>query len=121
MCEATHCIGVAEAIEETSSFKTDNLPPTNEFFSITMYGSDTNFVANDSKRYSIGDRTPGVVKGNNSTITVYIQPNQPTAQSERANWLPSPPNGSFYLILRTHGPRQPIIDQVWAPPAVTPQ
>jgi hypothetical protein len=78
-------------------FKSDNLPPTNEFFSITMYGRDSNFVANDSKRYSIGDRTPGIVKGTDSTITVYFQPDEPSESSKRANWLPSPADGTFYL------------------------
>ena len=104
----------------TVQFTTDNLPPTNEFFSITMYGPDSNFVANDSMRYSIGNRTAGIVKAADNTITVYIQPDPPTDASELANWLPSPADGNFYLILRTYGPRQPIIDQVWEPPAVTP-
>ena len=70
-------------------------------------------MANDSMRYSIGDRTPGIVKGADNTITVYIQPDAPTDPSERANWLPPPAHGNFHLILRTYGPKQPIIDQVW--------
>ena len=84
-----------------------------------MYGPDKNFVANDSKRYSIGDRTAGIVKGADDTITIYIQPEAPSDPSERANWLPLQ-RRYFYLILRTYGPKQPIIDQVWVPPAVNP-
>ena len=57
-----------------------------------------------------GTRTPGIVKGADNTITVYIQPDAPTDPSERANWLPSPAHGNFHL---TYGPKQPIIDQVW--------
>jgi len=104
----------------TVQFKKDNLPPVKEFFSITMYGPDSNFVPNDIKRYSVGDRTAGTVKGNDDTITIYIQPDPPKTPAERANWLPSPFQGNFYLVLRSYGPKQPIIDQVWAPPAVTP-
>jgi hypothetical protein len=104
----------------TVKFEADNMPPTKEFFSLTMYGIDSNFVANDIKRYSVGDRTAGIVKGADGSATIYIQPDEPTDPSMRANWLPSPATGNFYLILRTYGPKQPIIDQLWQPPAVTP-
>ena len=57
---------------------------------------------------------------NSNTNNTYIQPDQPKGPAERANWLPSPAKGNFYLVLRTYGPKQPIIDQVWAPPAVIP-
>lgn len=104
----------------TVRFKANDLPPVNEFFSMTLYGSDKNFVANDIKRYSVGDRTAGLVKGGDGTITIYIQPDAPSGASERANWLPAPAKDNFYLVLRTYVPKQPILDQAWAPPAVTP-
>ena len=105
----------------TLQLKGDNLPPTKEFWSITMYGAhDQNFIANDIKRYSVGDRTPGLVKEADGTINVYIQPEPPTVPAQRANWLPSPAKGNFYLIMRTYGPKQPIIDQTWEPPAIMP-
>ncbi|MDQ6437946.1 DUF1254 domain-containing protein [Mesorhizobium sp. LHD-90] len=101
-------------------FKADNLPPVNEFWSVTMYGPDNNFVPTDTMRYAIGDRTAGLTKGADGSLTIYIQPDAPSDPSERANWLPSPAQGAFHLALRTYVPKQPIIDQVWVPPAVTP-
>ncbi|WP_182912023.1 DUF1254 domain-containing protein [Sphingomonas cavernae] len=101
-------------------FGADELPPVDQFWSITMYGRDHNFVPNDTMRYSIGDRTPDLAKAADGSLSIYIQPNPPTDPAERANWLPSPRQGSFHLVLRTYGPKQPIIDQVWVPPAVTP-
>jgi len=104
----------------TVTFDRDTVPPTNEFWSITLYGADTNFVPNDIKRYAIGDRTPGLARNPDNSVTIYIQPDAPADPEQRANWLPSPKDGTFYLVLRTYGPRQPIIDQTWAPPPVVP-
>ena len=104
----------------TITFDEDNMPPTNEFFSVTLYGPDTNFVPNDIKRYSIGDRTPGLTLNPDGGFTIYIQPDEPADPERRANWLPSPQDGTFYLVLRTYGPREPIIEQTWAPPHVVP-
>lgn len=101
-------------------FEADNMPPIKEFFSLTMYGGDSNFVPNDIKRYSVGDRTSGIVKAPDGSVTVYVQPDEPGNSSMRANWLPSPAKGNFYLVLRTYGPKQPLIEQVWQPPAVIP-
>ena len=102
----------------TLQFKLNDLPPVKEFFSVTMYGSDSNFVANDAMRYSVGDRTGGLVKDKDNAITIYIQPEPPADATQRANWLPSPKQGNFHLVLRTYGPKKPIIDQEWVPPAL---
>ncbi|AYC32392.1 DUF1254 domain-containing protein [Pseudomonas cavernae] len=104
----------------TMRFKADDMPPVNEFWSMTMYGPDNNFVANDVMRYSVGDRTSGLAKDTDGSFTVHIQPDAPSDPVARANWLPSPHQGAFHMVLRTYGPKQPVIDQTWAPPAVTP-
>ena len=38
-------------------FDADNMPPVDSFWSLGMYGTDLNLVANPIDRYSIGDRT----------------------------------------------------------------
>lgn len=101
-------------------FDAGGLPPVNEFWSVTMYGPDNNFIANDAMRYSVGDRTAGLAKDSDGSLKICIGPDEPGTAAEQANWLPSPRQGSMHLVLRTYGPRQPIIDQVWTPPAVTP-
>ena len=111
---------LAGGSDYTIRFNGDNLPPTNEFFSLTLYGPDSNFVANELKRYSFGDRSKGLVKDKDGSFTIYVQPNKPQEKEKIANWLPSPSKGNFYLVLRTYGPKQPIIEQVWEPPAVFP-
>ncbi len=96
------------------------MPPTDDFYSITIYRPDTNFVLNDIRRYSIGDRTAGLARNPDGGFTVVIQSEPPSSPGERANWLPSPRDGTFFLVLRTYGPRRPIVDQTWAPPPVVP-
>ena len=46
-------------------FNKEEIPPTleNGFWSITMYGSDFQLVKNRMNRFSIGDRTEGIVYG----------------------------------------------------------
>ena len=36
------------------------MPPVDSFWSLGMYGTDLNLVANPIDRYSIGDRTAGL-------------------------------------------------------------
>jgi hypothetical protein len=42
-------------------------------WSLTMYAADYSLTANPANRYSIGDRTPGVVKDTDGGRTLYIQ------------------------------------------------
>ncbi len=94
-------------------------PPVNAFWSMTMYSADTMiFVPNALNRYSVGDRTKGMVYGKDGSLTVYLQANEPTDPVERANWLPAP-KGRFYLVTRHYSPKSPIVTGDWLPPPVT--
>lgn len=91
------------------------LPPVNAFWSLTMYGMDMNLVDNPINRYSIGDRTPGLMRDADGGLTLYIQRDRPEAGRE-ANWLPAP-EGLFNMVLRCYLPAKEIIEQTWMPPA----
>jgi hypothetical protein len=94
-------------------------PPVNAFWSMTMYSAQTMiFVPNALNRYSVGDRTKGMVYGKDGSLTVYLQANEPTDPVERANWLPAP-QGRFYLVTRHYSPKSPIVTGDWLPPPVT--
>ncbi len=97
-------------------FGPDQLPPVNAFWSLTPY-QDYNLVANPIDRFSIGDRTPGLRRDADGGLTIYVQSESPAGDT-RANWLPSPSQGPFMLILRAYLPEPEIIEQRWQPPAL---
>ncbi len=103
----------------TFRFEADNLPPISDpgFWSMTLYGLDYNLVDNEIGRYSIGNRTQGLVLGEDGSLTLHIQSTKPEGD-KAANWLPSPAGREFYLVLRTYLPTEPLIAQTWEPPAL---
>ena len=71
---------------------------------------------NPIKRYSIGDRTPGLKTAADGSLTIHIQHESPGKESE-SNWLPAS-SGPFYVILRTYGPKQEILSGAYKIPPV---
>jgi hypothetical protein len=94
-------------------------PNAKAFWSISLYGTDFNFVDNPIDRYSIGDRTPGLQRDKDGGLTLYIQHESP-GEDKVSNWLPSPAAGeAFSLVLRAYLPGDELIQQTWEPPALT--
>ena len=97
----------------TLTFPAGKLPPVDAFWSITMYGLDANLVDNPINRYSIGNRSSGLVYGADGSLTLYLQHESPGKDDEN-NWLPAP-NGNFYVSIRAYRPREEINNGSWAP------
>lgn len=89
-------------------FDKDELPPTmqNGFWSITMYGTDLQLVKNPINRFSVGDRTRGLVSNTDGSLDIYIQHAAPPGKE--SNWLPSPPSGLFRLNYRIYLPQEVV-------------
>ncbi len=93
-------------------------PPVNAFWSLTMYSAENQlFVPNPINRYSVGDRTKGTILGEDGSLEVFLQAEEPTDPRERANWLPAP-NGRFYLVTRHYSPKAAILTGDWKPPLI---
>lgn len=92
--------------------------PVDAFWSLTMYQAEDDgryfLVDNPIRRYSIGDRTPGLVKNPDGSIDILIQHDAPTGPLA-ANWLPAPA-GKMALSLRAYLPRKPLLDRDWHVP-----
>jgi hypothetical protein len=94
----------------------DQDPPVDAFWSITMYDlPDFYLVANPIDRYSIGDRTPGLRRGSDGSLTIVIQHDQPT---DTSNWLPAPA-APFRPVLRLYQPQAAALDGSYKIPAIT--
>jgi hypothetical protein len=99
-------------------FEPGQLPPVTEFWSITMYGlPERLLVDNPINRYSIGDRTEGMVLGTDGSLEIYIQQDNPGPDKE-SNWLPAP-DGPFFFVGRFYGPGPAIQDGTWTLPRLT--
>ncbi|MEU5220637.1 DUF1254 domain-containing protein [Streptomyces sp. NPDC020807] len=100
-------------------FPAGHLPPARFFWSLTAYRLPDRFlVANEIDRYSIGDRTPGLVYDDDGGLTLHLRKDRPSDPKEAANWLPVP-DGPFSLILRVYGPEAPVLDGSWTLPPLT--
>jgi hypothetical protein len=102
----------------TLRFEKGGLPAVKQFWSITMYGPDYNLVSNPINRYAIRDRTPGIKTAGDGSVTLYLQSTSPGPEKE-SNWLPTPKEGRFSMLLRAYGPEEPILEQTWVPPTVS--
>ena len=62
-------------------FERDQIPPVDFFWSATLYSlPDRHLVANPIDRYSIGDRTPGLVWEEDGALEIIIQHDEPAAR-----------------------------------------
>ena len=102
--------------EHTYTLRLDPPPPVSAFWSLTMYDVPNFFlVDNEIDRYSIGDRTPGVIYDDDGSLTITISHNRP---AETANWLPAP-SGPFRPVLRMYEPAPSVLDQTYTVPPIT--
>lgn len=98
-------------------FAPGRLPQVDAFWSITAY-DDTGFmIPNAANRYSVGDRTPGLIRDADGGVTIEVGAREP-ANSGTANWLPVAAGAPFYLMMRLYRPRAAVLDRTWVPPAI---
>lgn len=99
-------------------FAPDNQPKVGAFWSLTMYRrSDCLFVANTIQRYSIGDRTPGLLRDPDGGLSIRLQSDDP---GPGFNWLPAPVNGLFYVVLRLYQPHADHLELRFKYPPIQP-
>jgi hypothetical protein len=93
-------------------------PPVGAFWSLTMYDLPYFYlVANPIGRYSVGDRTRGIVYDDDGGLTITMSATRPDDEKAAANWLPTPP-GQFRPLLRLYQPADDVLDGHYAIPAI---
>jgi hypothetical protein len=100
----------------TLRFATDQLPPVNAFWSLTMYELPASLlVANPLKRYLINSpMLPELKRDADGGLTLYLQHDSPGKDRE-SNWLPAP-KGEFWVVLRLYWPREEALNGKWKQP-----
>ncbi|MDV5147221.1 DUF1254 domain-containing protein [Streptomyces sp. SBC-4] len=103
----------------TVRFPPGQLPPARFFWSATIYRlPERLLVDNEIDRYSIGDRTPGLVYDDDGGLTLHIRKDRPADPKQAANWLPAP-DGPFTVAIRVYGPDPSVLDGGWRLPPLT--
>jgi hypothetical protein len=96
-------------------FEKGELPPVDEFWSVTVYDMRGFVVPNPTDRYTLGDRS-NLKPNADGSLDIYLQNKTPGADRE-SNWLPVPTQ-PFSLHARLYSPRPAAIDGTWAMPPV---
>lgn len=102
----------------TLRFEPGQMPPSNAFWSLTLYDARTQgLVENPLKRYQINSRMLDRIQMDaDGGMTLYLQ-NQSPGVAKESNWLPTP-NGAFYGLLRVYLPQDAILEGAWQAPAL---
>ena len=96
-------------------FDKGKAPPTDAFWSLTLYNDKQFLYANPLDRHAIGSRDRLAVNPDGS-IDIYIQNDSPGKDKE-ANWLPAPKD-NFNVTLRVYWPKQEMTERRWTPPGI---
>jgi hypothetical protein len=97
------------------------MPPVDSFWSLSLYRRTAEgqhyFVDNPINRYAIGDRTPGLKRDADGSLTIWMTRTDPGGEAT-SNWLPTPTGEDFVLTLRAYIPRQEMLDGQYRVPKV---
>lgn len=104
----------------TLTFAKGQVPPTNGFWSFTMYMIDEGwwFVPNPLNKFTVSLRDKPKFNADGS-LTLYFQ-NESPGKDKEANWLPAP-KGEFIPMLRMYWPKEKapsILNGTWRLPQV---
>ncbi len=96
-------------------FDKGQTPPTNSFWSLTMYDAQSFFVENPIKRYNISAWMP-LKYNTDGSLDIYIQNDSPGKAME-SNWLPAAA-ADFSVTLRVYWPKEAMINGSWKAPGI---
>jgi hypothetical protein len=124
--EAVYLIGFEDADGKRLSpkgryrlhFPPGQIPPADAFWSLTAYSEqDLSLIPNAAARYSVGDRTPGLKREPDGSLTIYLQPSSP-GSARMANWLPTSREHPWFVILRLYRPGRSVAQGKWRCPGL---
>lgn len=98
-------------------FNKEEIPQVNALWSVSLYNNSGFFPKKAVKRFSLGSKD-SLKFNKDGSLDIYIQKNSPGKDKE-SNWLPSPSEGEFGLVLRCYWPKEELAEGKWKAPAVT--
>ncbi|WP_372645219.1 DUF1254 domain-containing protein [Ancylomarina sp.] len=101
----------------TMTFREEEIPDVNAFWSLTLYGSDNKLVAK-SKSYCFSSRNSYKLEPG-GRLVIHIQAEKPSGAA--INWLQSPKNKEFLMVLRAYLPGGDVLSSNWKIPGLVKQ
>ncbi len=92
--------------------KFSSQPPVNGFWSLTLYRQNGQLFENPEKIYFLGDKDD-LIYNEDGTFEIQVK-----SKFDKGNWLPSPSNDFFSLVLRLYWPSEKILSYEWPLPKV---
>jgi hypothetical protein len=89
--------------------------PTNATWSVSLY-QGPNYVPNPLNRYDIAPWMP-LNYNPDGSLDIYIQATSPGKDKE-ANWLPTPAQGEFNIVIRNYGPKEAALNGSYKNPPI---
>ncbi|MDR2695852.1 MAG: DUF1214 domain-containing protein [Deltaproteobacteria bacterium] len=97
-------------------FEPGQLPPAAGFWSLTLYAATKRLHANAIERYALTSGSKLVTEADGATL-IHLRQQAPD-RKQRANWLPTPDLGYFFLVLRLYAPEARALQADWRPPKI---
>ncbi len=101
-------------------FEKDQIPPTNAFWSLTVYDSEIYLIENPIHRYNLTSRQNVMKLSPDGSLDIYLQNSSPGSEWE-SNWLPIPSDEPFSITLRIYWPKREVLEGIWKLPKVCPR
>jgi len=99
----------------TLRFEKGATPPSNAFWSLTLYDQDGFQVPNALNRFAVSSWM-NLRQNADGSLDLYLQKDSPGKDKE-ANWLPAP-KGTFNVTMRIYNPKAEALLGDWNPPPV---
>jgi hypothetical protein len=86
-------------------------PPAKQFWSVTLYDTDTRALIQSKEQRSDRSSRDDMVKNADGSVDVYFGPTAPKGFEQ--NWIPTVPGRAWFAGFRFYGPLQPYFDKSW--------
>lgn len=96
-------------------FAPSQVPKTKAFWSLTLYNMDFYLPQGLALNRHVLGSNSGLVFADDGSLEILVQSDNPGAERE-ANWLPSPAEGDFFMILRVYWPGEEFLSGSWIQP-----
>jgi hypothetical protein len=90
--------------------------PIRQYWSATVYDLKTHALIREMSHAAGSSQSPGLQVNTDGSVDLYFGPKAPEGQ--KANWIPTDPNGEFEILFRFYGPLPPLFDKTWVLPDV---